>query len=85
MGVMGGTVVLLGIAGLVLPVLPGWALIFVGIGILATEFAWARWVLKSAQDKLAHLLSQAEAPMIPLTPPPPSSAIPEDRNSAARP
>ena len=82
MGVIGGTVVLIGIAGLVLPILPGWALIFVGVGILATEFAWARWVLKSAQDKLSHLLLQAETPTIPMTPPPPPESIPELRNSA---
>lgn len=63
MGVIGGTVLLIGIAGLVLPILPGWMLIFVGLGILATEFAWARWVLKSAKDRLAALMSQSESQM----------------------
>ncbi|HET6424102.1 MAG TPA: PGPGW domain-containing protein, partial [Planctomycetaceae bacterium] len=69
MGVIGGTVLLIGIAGLVLPILPGWALIFVGFGILATEFAWARWVLTSAKDRLAQLLAQAEPPTVPMPPP----------------
>lgn len=34
-----------GLVGLVFPVLPGWALIFVGLAALASEFAWAeRWL-----------------------------------------
>ncbi len=57
-GVIGITVLLIGLAGLVLPVLPGWVLIFVGLGILATEFAWARWVLKVAKERLASVMEQ---------------------------
>lgn len=43
-GVIGGTVLLVGLA---LVVLPGPAVIVVPIGlvILASEFAWARWLL----------------------------------------
>jgi hypothetical protein len=29
--------------------LPGWALIFVGLGILATEYVWARRLLMKAK------------------------------------
>ncbi len=61
MGVIGITVLLIGIAGLVLPVLPGWVLIFVGLGILATEFAWARWVLKVAKERIAKVMEQVTA------------------------
>lgn len=44
-----GTIVLsAGIAMLVLPG-PGWAAIFIGFAILATEFAWAQTVLASAK------------------------------------
>jgi uncharacterized protein (TIGR02611 family) len=44
-----GVIVLLaGIVMLVLPG-PGWAAIFVGFAILATEFAWAQSVLASAK------------------------------------
>ena len=46
----GVIVVLLGLAGLVLPFLPGWLLIFVGLGILATEYVWARRLLMKAKD-----------------------------------
>ena len=43
-GVIGGTIVLV---GLVLIVLPGPAIIVIPIGliVLASEFAWARWIL----------------------------------------
>ncbi len=47
--IAGGVVLLVGIAGLALPILPGWALIFVGLGILATEYVWARRLLMRAK------------------------------------
>jgi uncharacterized protein (TIGR02611 family) len=43
--VIGATVVLAGVAMLVLPG-PGWLTIAVGIGILGTEFVWAARVYK---------------------------------------
>lgn len=58
--VTGGTVILAGIAMLVLPG-PGWLTIFAGVGILATEFAWARWVLKVSKERLAKLMEQVQA------------------------
>jgi len=42
--VIGGTVVLFGIALLVLPG-PGSVVIPIGLLIMASEFAWARWLL----------------------------------------
>lgn len=45
---VGVIVLLAGIAMLVLPG-PGWATIFIGFAILATEFAWARSILASAK------------------------------------
>lgn len=38
---VGLTCFAVGVAGLVLPIIPGWVLIFVGLAILASEFAWA--------------------------------------------
>lgn len=58
--VVGLTVVLIGLAGLMLPVLPGWVLIFVGLFILGSEFAWARWVLKVAKERGGHLVDAAK-------------------------
>ena len=49
--IAGVIVLLVGIAGLVLPILPGWALIFVGLGILATEYVWAQRLLRIAKEK----------------------------------
>jgi uncharacterized protein (TIGR02611 family) len=49
--IVGIVVLLIGLAGLVLPVLPGWLLIFVGLGILATEYVWAQRLLRLAKEK----------------------------------
>lgn len=66
----GTTVLLLGIAMLVLPG-PGWLTIFAGMTILATEFAWARWLMTHAQARLQIL-----APwLLPMTPPPPEPLV----------
>ncbi len=48
--VVGGFVLIAGIALLVLPG-PGWLLIFIGLGILATEYVWAERMLKTAKHK----------------------------------
>jgi tellurite resistance protein TerC len=49
---VGGTVLLVGIALLVLPG-PGLPIVAVGIGILASEFLWARRALKNAKGAVA--------------------------------
>ena len=46
--IIGGTVVLIGVALLVLPG-PAFIVIPVGLAILATEFAWARYLLNKAK------------------------------------
>jgi Putative transmembrane protein (PGPGW) len=46
---IGGTVLLVGIALLVLPG-PGIPIVLAGIAILASEFVWARRALKNAKD-----------------------------------
>ena len=43
-------VLLAGVALLVLPG-PGWLLIFIGLGILATEYVWAQRLLNKAKEK----------------------------------
>jgi uncharacterized protein (TIGR02611 family) len=48
--VVGGFLVVAGIALLVLPG-PGWLVIFLGLGILATEFVWAERLLNKAKQK----------------------------------
>ena len=46
----GGFLMIVGVALLVLPG-PGWLFIFLGLGILATEYVWAERLLKAAKDK----------------------------------
>lgn len=50
--VIGFTVLLIGIALLVLPG-PAFVVIPLGLAILATEFVWARKLLKKVKDKIA--------------------------------
>ena len=49
--VIGFTLLAVGLAMIVLPG-PAFIVIPVGLGILATEFAWARKLLKKAKNKL---------------------------------
>jgi len=51
-GIVGVTVVLIGVALLVLPG-PGLVTIALGLAILSTQFVWARSLLKKAQDAIA--------------------------------
>ena len=61
--VMVGTVLLLGgLIGLLLPVVPGWLLIIPGLAILGTEFVWARRLLDTAKAKASDL--KAKVPSV---------------------
>lgn len=51
---LGGVfLMVVGLAGLVLPVLPGWLLIVAGLGLLATEYTWAHRAVLVARRR-AH-------------------------------
>ncbi len=56
-GVVGTTVVLLGVAMLVLPG-PAFIVIPAGLAILALEFAWARRWLRIARERSQRALEQ---------------------------
>jgi uncharacterized protein (TIGR02611 family) len=60
---VGGVVLAAGIAMLALPG-PGWATIFVGMMILASEFAWARRSLDWARDRAKRTQARAMAPEV---------------------
>lgn len=60
---VGVTVLLAGVAMLVLPG-PGWAAIFIGFAILATEFAWAQRALRSAKEKASRAKEKALDPRV---------------------
>ncbi len=68
--VVGGTVVLAGLALLVLPG-PAVLVIPIGLGILGLEFAWARRWLKRARDQANALIGGGQSPD-PTSEPPPS-------------
>jgi uncharacterized protein (TIGR02611 family) len=54
--VIGSTVLLIGIIMVVAPG-PAFVVIPLGLSILATEFAWARWLLKRSKEKLKQYTS----------------------------
>ena len=56
-GLIGGTVLLIGVALIVLPG-PAFIVIPVGLAILATEFAWARSALARAKAMVAKKRSR---------------------------
>ncbi len=49
--VVGVALVAVGLAGVVLPVIPGPVLILGGLALLATEYVWARRALEAARRK----------------------------------
>jgi uncharacterized protein (TIGR02611 family) len=55
-GIVGGLIVVLGLALVPLPG-PGWLIVFLGLGILATEFAWAERLLDFGRRTLKSWLS----------------------------
>ena len=57
-GGVGGLVTLLGVVALIAPG-PGWLIIFTGLGILATEFAWAARALTKARGIASRAASSA--------------------------
>lgn len=58
-GVVGGLITLIGVVALVAPG-PGWLIIFTGLGILASEFAWAARVLTSAKGVASRAADAAK-------------------------
>ena len=54
----GGILVLAGLIGLALPILPGWVWLIPGLAILAREFTWAQrvldWLKARLPQKLRH-------------------------------
>lgn len=50
-GILGFTLVLVGLVGLVLPFLPGWLLIIAGLAVLSTEYVWAKRLSDGARKR----------------------------------
>jgi uncharacterized protein (TIGR02611 family) len=58
-GAVGGVITVIGVVALVTPG-PGWLIIFAGLGILATEFAWAGMILENAKKSATKAANQAK-------------------------
>jgi uncharacterized protein (TIGR02611 family) len=58
-GVVGGLITILGVVALIAPG-PGWLIIFAGLGILGTEFAWAARALKTAKGVASRAIDSAK-------------------------
>ena len=54
-GVVGLAILAVGIVAIPYPG-PGWAIVFVGLGILATEFDWARRLLAYAKERYDNVM-----------------------------
>ena len=68
----GWSLFLLGVAGLVLPVLPGVLLLIVGLSILSAEYAWAhRWLaaLRRRFPMIGRKAPEVDTPRLPDLPP----------------
>jgi uncharacterized protein (TIGR02611 family) len=59
--IVGFVLILAGIAGLALPILPGWLLIIGGLAVLATEYAWAERALDAAKRKAKAAAKKARS------------------------
>jgi uncharacterized protein (TIGR02611 family) len=56
--VVGAVVIVVGVILLPLPG-PGWVVIFAGLGILATEYEWARRLLRAVRTRATQLAAKA--------------------------
>ncbi len=59
--IIGFVLILGGIAGLALPILPGWLLIIAGLAVLASEYAWAERALDTAKRKAKAAAKKARS------------------------
>ncbi|QLY34732.1 TIGR02611 family protein [Nocardia huaxiensis] len=55
-GVLGAVVLVIGILAIPYPG-PGWLIVFAGLGILATEFAWAHRTLHWTRERYRRVMS----------------------------
>ena len=59
--IVGFVLILAGIVGLALPILPGWLLIIAGFAVLGTEYAWAERALDLAKQKAKATAAKARS------------------------
>jgi hypothetical protein len=57
--IVGGVLLLVGVVGWLVPLLPGWLFVVAGLAILAGEFLWARRLLDVARARLNRITRKA--------------------------
>jgi uncharacterized membrane protein YbaN (DUF454 family) len=55
---VGSTLVVLGLTGLVLPVIPGIPLLIAGFALLASEFTWAEVLLNKTKNRVTKAVNK---------------------------
>ena len=55
---VGGTLVLVGLTGLILPVIPGIPMMIAGFALLASEFTWAEIVLNRTKSGVTKAINK---------------------------
>ena len=55
---VGGALVIVGLTGLVLPVIPGIPLMLAGFALLASEFAWAEVLLNRTKNQVTKAVNK---------------------------
>lgn len=56
--VIGSSLILIGLTGLVLPVIPGIPLMIAGLALLASEFAWAEVLLNRTKNHVSKAVKK---------------------------
>ena len=59
--VVGIALILAGLAGIVLPLLPGPLLVIAGLAVLATEYVWARRALEATKNRFNQARGKVRA------------------------
>jgi uncharacterized protein len=57
---IGWIFILLGIAGLFLPILQGVLFLLIGLMILSTEYVWAHHLLRKIRERFPHLAEKVD-------------------------
>lgn len=55
--VIGSVLLIAGLVGILIPVVPGWLLILPGLAVLAGEYVWARRLLDGAKSQVERARS----------------------------
>jgi len=55
---VGGSFVLVGLTGLILPVIPGIPMLIAGFAILASEFTWAEVILNRTKENVTKAVNK---------------------------